>query len=67
VAPVFLKNNRRIEALSRVICIALLIFCLVEREARRAIAPNLEIEGSTCRLRRRPSGVALAMALAFGV
>jgi transposase len=39
VAPIFLKNNRRIAALITVICVALLIFCLVEREVRRAIAP----------------------------
>jgi transposase len=39
VAPIFLKNNRRIAALITVICLALLIFCLVEREVRRAIAP----------------------------
>lgn len=39
VAPLYLKNNRRIAALITVICLALLIFCLVEREVRRAIAP----------------------------
>lgn len=32
VAPLFLKNNRRIAALITVICLALLIFCLIERQ-----------------------------------
>jgi hypothetical protein len=41
VAPIFLKNNRRIEALLSVICLALLIFCLVERRVRHAMAPEL--------------------------
>ena len=36
VAPMFLHNNRRITALITVICLALLIFCLVERQVRRA-------------------------------
>jgi hypothetical protein len=36
----FLKNNRRIEALITVICFALLIFCLVERALRQAICPH---------------------------
>lgn len=39
VAPMFLKNNRRIEALISVICLALLIFCLVERAVRLALSP----------------------------
>lgn len=30
----FLKNNRRIEALITVICLALLVFSLVERAVR---------------------------------
>ena len=56
VAPVFLKSNRRIEALLSVICIALLIFCLVEREARRAIAPELKMTGFPGRPTARPTG-----------
>ena len=31
VAPTFLKNNRRIAALITMICLALLVFSLVER------------------------------------
>jgi len=37
VAAIHLKNNRRIAALITVICLALLIFCLVERQVRRAL------------------------------
>jgi transposase len=45
VAPVYLQHNRRIAALVGVICLALLIFCLIEREARRNLAPETEIVG----------------------
>jgi transposase len=38
VAALFCKNNRRIAALVTVICLALLIFCLVERQVRQALA-----------------------------
>jgi transposase len=38
VAALFLKNNRRIAALITVICLALLIFCLIERQVRRGLA-----------------------------
>src|SRR5512140_115896 len=40
VAPLFLKTNRRITALITVICLALLIFCLIERQVRNALAPH---------------------------
>jgi transposase len=36
----FLHTNRRITALIGVICLALLIYCLIEREARRNLAPG---------------------------
>jgi transposase len=45
VAPMFLQSNRRIQALVTVICLALLIFCLVEREVRRVIAPASTLDG----------------------
>lgn len=45
VAPMYLQHNRRITALIGVICLALLIFCLIEREARRNLAPETEIVG----------------------
>lgn len=56
VAPVFLKSNRRIEALLSVICLALLIFCLVEREVRQAIAPEQKMTGFPGRPTARPTG-----------
>jgi transposase len=56
VAPIFLKNNRRIEALLTVICLALLIFCLVERKVRLAIAPESTITGFPGRPKARPTG-----------
>src|SRR5271157_4390295 len=40
VAPLFLETNRRITALITVICLALLIFCLAERQVRKALAPH---------------------------
>ena len=43
VAPLFLKTNRRITALITVICLALLIFCLIERQVRQALAPHGEM------------------------
>jgi len=45
VSPMLLKNNRRIQALITVICLALLIFCLVERAVRLAISPALTMIG----------------------
>jgi hypothetical protein len=56
VAPLFLKSNRRIEALLSVICLALLIFCLVERQVRHAIAPELTMTGFPGRPNARPTG-----------
>jgi hypothetical protein len=43
VAPMFLHTNRRIAALIGVICLALLIYCLVEREVRRNLAPATKL------------------------
>jgi hypothetical protein len=43
VAPIFLELNRRITALITVICLALLIYCLVERQVRQALAPHAEM------------------------
>ncbi|MEV7630752.1 IS1634 family transposase [Actinoplanes sp. NPDC089786] len=37
VAAIYLKNNRRITAMITVICLALLIFSLIERQARAAL------------------------------
>jgi transposase len=45
VTPMFLHHNRRIAALITVICLALLIFCLIEREVRRALHPATGLVG----------------------
>ena len=45
VAPMFLHTNRRMAALIGVICLALLIYCLIEREARRNLAPAVKLDG----------------------
>ncbi len=45
VAPIFLQHNRRITALITIICLALLIFCLIEREVRKNLAPETDIVG----------------------
>ena len=37
VAPVFLETNRRITALLHVIMLALLVYCLIERQVRREL------------------------------
>ncbi|MGH7702020.1 MAG: IS1634 family transposase [Gemmatimonadales bacterium] len=63
VAPIFLKNNRRIEALLTVICLALLIFCLVERQVRQAIAPEVTMTGFPGRPKARPTGRLIFAAL----
>ena len=56
VAPLFLKTNRRITALITVICLALLIFCLAERQVRNALRPARRDDDRPARLRprRRP-------------
>jgi hypothetical protein len=65
VAPMFLKNNRRIEALLSVICLALLVFCLIERQVRRGIAPQRTMLGPYPERRpARPTGRNVFAALA---
>lgn len=58
VAPIFLQNNRRISALITVICLALLIYCLIERQVRLALAPDTDMIGFYHNDRRamRPTG-----------
>jgi transposase len=65
VAPIFLRDNRRITALITVICLALLIFCLIEREVRRNLAPDTEIRGFYINDRRprKPTGRLILQAL----
>ena len=64
VAPMFLKNNRRIAALITVISLALLVFCLIEREARRSLAPETKVDGLYNRQPARPAGRLILTALA---
>jgi transposase len=65
VAPMFLKSNRRIAALITVICLALLVFSLVERAVRQAIAPEPTMIGLYPERRpARPTGRTIFAALA---
>jgi transposase len=64
VAPLFVQSNRRIQALVTVICMALLIFCLVERQVRRAIAPDLTLDGLYVGQPAKPTGRLIFQALA---
>jgi transposase len=64
VAPMFLQSNRRIQALITVICLALLVFCLVEREVRRAIAPASTLDGLYVGQPTKPTGRLIFQALA---
>jgi hypothetical protein len=67
VAPLFLKTNRRITALITVICLALLIFCLIERQVRNALRPNGEMMTGLPGYRltpARPTGRTIFQALA---
>lgn len=45
LTPMFLHRNQRIAALIAVACLALLVYCLAEREVRRSLAPGLTIDG----------------------
>jgi transposase len=45
VAPMFLKSNRRITALLTVITLALLVYCLIERQVRQALGPTQTMRG----------------------
>jgi hypothetical protein len=60
----FVQHNRRITALVSVICLALLIFCLVERAVRRAIAPKATLEGLYVGRPAKPTGRLIFEALA---
>jgi hypothetical protein len=64
VAPLLVQSNRRIQALVTVICLALLIFCLVERQVRRAIAPAVTLDGLYVGQPAKPTGRLIFQALA---
>jgi transposase len=61
VAPIFLHSNQRIHALIHVICLALLVFSLVERQSRLGAGPDGKIPGLYAGRAVRPTG-----ALVFG-
>ncbi len=64
VAPMFLQHNRRIAALITVICLALLVFSLVERQVRAQIAPAAKIPGLYADRPARPTGWLIFAAIA---
>lgn len=64
VAPMFLKTNRRIQALLTVICLALLVFCLIERAVRAAIGPGQRMTGLVPGQKATPTGRLVLQALA---
>ncbi|MER6335207.1 IS1634 family transposase [Streptomyces sp. NPDC001034] len=45
VTPVFVQDNKRVAALVAVICLALLVFCLIERQVRRALGGDQKMPG----------------------
>ncbi|QFQ99376.1 IS1634 family transposase [Streptomyces phaeolivaceus] len=45
VTPVFVQDNKRLAALVTVICLALLLFCLIERQVRRSLGPEQKMRG----------------------
>jgi transposase len=63
VAPMFLHTNRRINALITVICLALLVFCLVERAVRLALAPATHLRGLYADRTVKPTGRLIFAAL----
>ncbi|MFC9915792.1 hypothetical protein [Streptomyces sp. NPDC127197] len=45
VTPVFVQHNHRVAALIQVICLALLVFSLIERQVRQALGPQQTMAG----------------------
>ncbi|WP_293059361.1 hypothetical protein, partial [Mycobacterium sp.] len=64
VAPMFLHTNRRIAALIGVLCFALLIYCLAEREVRRNLAPDTKLDGLYAGRPAKPTASLIFTALA---
>jgi hypothetical protein len=57
VTRLFVQHNRRVVALIQVICLALLVFCLIERQVRQALGPEQTTVGRYPDNRRvRPTG-----------
>ena len=60
----FLRSNKRIAALITVICLALLVFCLIERQIRRALGSQRTMHGFYLEPRAiRPTGELILTAL----
>ncbi|MFD0353412.1 hypothetical protein ACFVHW_06630 [Streptomyces sp. NPDC127110] len=52
-----MQHNRRVAALIQAICLPLLVFCLIERQVRRALGPEQTMSGLYPDHRRvRPTG-----------
>ncbi|MDQ2875153.1 MAG: IS1634 family transposase [Actinomycetota bacterium] len=66
VAALFCKNNRRIAAPGTVICLALLIFCLIERQVRQGLTAQgqTRVEGLYAGRPAIPTGRLILTALA---
>jgi transposase len=64
VAPTFLENTQRLHGLLHVVCLALLLFSLIEREARRNTGPNGKVPGLYARRPATPTGRLILEALA---
>jgi transposase len=45
VTPIFVQDNKRLAALITVICLALLLYCLIERQVRRSLGPEQKMRG----------------------
>jgi transposase len=45
VTPVFVQDDKRVAALVAVICLALLVFCPIERQVRRALGDDQKMPG----------------------
>jgi transposase len=45
VTPIFVHKNSRVAALIQVICLALLVFCLIERQVRQALGGDGKMTG----------------------
>ncbi len=63
VTPMFLRSNQRIHALLHVICLALLVFSLIERQARLGAGPDGKIPGLYAGRPARPTGQLVLAAL----
>ncbi|MEU9411827.1 hypothetical protein AB0E08_39875 [Streptomyces sp. NPDC048281] len=52
-----MQDNKRVAALVTVICLALFVFCLIERQVRRALRSNQKMPGLYCGNQQvRPTG-----------